>query len=261
VRVRQALALCLDRQQVVDSVLFGLSTVPNSYLAPQHPLYNPAVKTYSYDVTAAGQLLEQAGWMDVDHNPSTPRQAWGITGIPSGTPFELNYVTTSAIQRQQVSSILISSLAQCGIKVNLQLVDANTLYAPGPQGVLFGRNFELAEYAMGSTGMETHCDWFTTSEVPNAGNRWVGTNLSGYSNPAFDLACAVSQQSIPEAPDHAAAYDQAQAIFSGELPVIPLYWRVKSAAARADLCNFSLDPTATSSLWNIEAFDSGTECQ
>jgi peptide/nickel transport system substrate-binding protein len=261
VRVRQALALCLDRQQVVDSVLSGLSTVPNSYLPPDHPLYNPNGNAYSFDVAAAGQLLDQAGWKDVDHDPSTPRQAWGVPDIPSGTPFEVNYVTTNAVQRQQVSTILTASLAQCGIKVNVEYLDANTLYAPGPDGVLFGRNFDLAEFAMGSTGIEPPCDWYTSSEVPNAANSWVGTNVSGYSNPAFDAACLAAQQSLPDDPTHAAAYAQAQSIFSEELPVIPLYWRVETAAARADLCHFSLDPTAASSLWNIEAFDSGAGCQ
>ncbi len=261
VRVRQALALCLDRQQVVDSVLSGLSTVPNSYLPQEHPLYNPNVTAYSFDVAAAGQLLDQAGWKDVDHDPSTPRQAWGVPGIPSGTPFEVNYVTTNAVQRQQVSTILTGSLAQCGIKVNVQYLDANTLYAPGPDGIIFGRNFDLVEFAMGSTGIEPPCDWYTSSQVPNAANSWVGTNVSGYSNPAFDTACLASQQSLPDDPSHAAAYAQAQSIFANDLPVIPLYWRVKTAAARADLCHFSLDPTAASSLWNIEAFDSGAGCQ
>jgi peptide/nickel transport system substrate-binding protein len=261
VRVRQALALCLDRQKVVDSVLSGLSTVPNSYLPPEHPLYNPDVAAYTLNVTAAGQLLDQAGWKDVDHDPSTPREAWGVKGIPSGTPFEVNYVTTNAVQRQQVSTILAGSLAQCGIKVNVQYLDANTLYAPGPGGILFGRNFDLVEFAMGSTGIEPPCDWFTSSQIPNAANSWVGTNVSGYSNPAFDAACLESQQSLPDDPFHAAAYAQAQSIFATNLPVIPLYWRVNTAAARPDLCNFSLDPTAASSLWNVEAFDSGTGCQ
>jgi peptide/nickel transport system substrate-binding protein len=114
---------------------------------------------------------------------------------------------------------------------------------------------------MGSTGIEPPCDWYTSSEVPNAANSWVGTNVSGYSNPAFDTACLESQQSLPSDPAHAAVYAQAQSIFADDLPVIPLYWRVKTAATRADLCHFSLDPTAASSLWNIEAFDSGAGCQ
>ena len=260
VRVRQALAFCLDRQQVVDSVLSGLSTVPNSYLPSDHPLYNPDVSSYSFNVAAAAQLLEQAGWKDVDHDPSTPRQAWGVAGIPSGTPFEVNYVTTNAVQRQQVSTLLTASLAQCGIKVNLQYLDANTLYAPGPDGVLFGRNYDLAEFAMGSTGIEPPCDWYTSSEVPNAANNWVGTNVSGTSDPAFNAACLAAQQSLPDDPAHSAAYAQAQSIFTNQLPVIPLYWRVKTAAAQPGLCHFYLDPTAASSLWNIEAFDSGAGC-
>ncbi len=54
---------------------------------------------------------------------------------------------------------------------------------------------------------------------------------------------------------------QAQSIFANDLPVIPLYWRVRTAAARADFCQFSLDPTAASNLWNIEAFDLGSGCK
>ena len=260
VRVRQALAYCLDRQQVVDSVLSGLSSVPNSYLPLEHPLYNPNVTTYSFNVSAAAQLLDQAGWKDIDNDPSTPRQAWGVPGIPDGTPFEINFVTTNAVQRQQASTFLTGSLAQCGIKINVQYLDANTLYASGPDGILFGRNFDLVEFAMGSTGIEPPCDWYTSSEVPNAANSWVGTNISGFGDPAFDAACLASQQSLPDDPAHAAAYAQAQSIFADDLPVIPLYWRVKTAAARADLCHFSLDPTAASSLWNIEAFDYGEAC-
>lgn len=261
VRVRQALAYCLDRQQVVDSVLSGLSSVPNTYLPDEHPLYNPEVTAYAFNVAAAGKLLDQAGWKDIDNDPSTPRQAWGIPGIPSGTPFEVNYVTTNAVQRQQVSTILAGSLAQCGIKVDVQYLDANTLYAPGPGGILFGRNFDMVEFAMGSTGIEPPCDWFTSSQVPDTANNWVGTNVSGYTNPAFDTACLSSEQTIPDDPLHAAAYAQVQSIFANDLPVIPLYWRVKIAATRSDLCNFSLDPTAASNLWNIEAFDKGASCK
>lgn len=261
VRVRQAVAMCVDRQKVVDSVLAGLTDVPNSYLPQAHPIFDPNVTSYSLNVAAANQLLEQAGWRDVDNNPATPRQAWGVPGIPSGTPFEVNYLTTNAVQRQQVSTILATSLAQCGIKVNVQYLDSTVLYAAGPQGVLFGRSFDLAEFAMGSTGIEPPCDWYTSSHIPNSANHWVGENVSGYSSPAFDAACQAAQNSIPDESSHATAYTQAQTIFATELPVIPLYWRVKVAAARPGLCHFSLDPTASSNLWNIEAFDSGAGCQ
>jgi peptide/nickel transport system substrate-binding protein len=159
-----------------------------------------------------------------------------------------------------VSTIVADSLAQCGINVNVKYLDQQVLYAAGPDGALFGRKFELAEFAMGSTGLEPPCDWFSSSEIPNAANHWVGTNVSGYSSPAFDAACQAAQQSLADETAHADSYHQAQSIFAQDLPVIPLYWRIKVAAARPEVCHFSLDPTAASSLWNIEMFDSGNSC-
>ncbi len=259
-RLRQAVAMCIDRQKVVDSVLQDLSSVPASFVPADYPLYNSGATTYSYDVKAANALLEKAGWKDVDNNPLTPRQAWGVQNVPNGTLLELNYITTGAAQRVQVSTIVANSLAQCGIKVDVQYLDQTVLYAAGPGGPLFGRNFELAEFAMGSTGVEPPCEWFTSSEIPNASNYWVGTNVSGYSSPAFEAACQAVQESLADEQTHIDAYQQAQSIFAQDLPVLPLYWRVKVAAARPGVCHFSLDPTASSSLWNIEMFDSGISC-
>jgi peptide/nickel transport system substrate-binding protein len=259
-RVRQAIAMCLDRQKVVDTVLYGLTTVPNSYVPSSHPLYNPDVKAYPFDVAAADQLLEQAGWRDQDNDPGTPRQAWGIADIPAGTPLVLNYWTTGAAQRRQVSEVLAQSLARCGIQVNLQYYDPTELYAQGPDGPLFGRKFDLAEFAMGSTGIEPPCQWFISTEIPNAANHWVGANISGYTNPAYDAACLSARGVLAGEAAYAASYRNTQAIFAEDLPVVPLYWRLKVAAARLDLCNFDLDPSATSDLWNLELFDFGDAC-
>jgi len=219
------------------------------------------VTATAYDPAAADTLLEQAGWRDVDNDPSTPRQAWSIPKIASGTPFEVTYITTGAAQRMQVSALVAESLAQCGIKVNIQYLDAAELYAAGPEGPLFGRDFDLAEFAMGSSGFEPTCEWYTGSEVPNAADHWVGTNISGYNNPAFDAACLAARQSLPEDAAYTSSYHQTESIFAEDLPVIPLYWRVKAAAARPDLCNYSLDPTASSSLWGIESLDWGRDCR
>src|SRR5258708_434288 len=60
-RTRQAIALCLDRQKVVDTVLFGESSVPLSFVPTDHPVFDSAVPAYKYDPTAGEQLLDQAG--------------------------------------------------------------------------------------------------------------------------------------------------------------------------------------------------------
>jgi peptide/nickel transport system substrate-binding protein len=259
-RTRQAIALCLDRQKVVDTVLFGLSVVPNTYISLEHPLYNSTVAPYPFDPAQGNQILEQAGWRDVDNDPSTPRQALGVLNVPQQTPLVLNYYTSSATQRRQVSEILAQSLGQCGIGVNVIYLSYIDLYAEGnANGPLFGRNFDLAQFAMGTASLEPPCSWYTTGQIPTANNNWVGANVTGYQNPEFDAACAWAQEQSPGDVSYREAYHLTQSIFTADLPAIPLYSRLKVAAARPDMCNFELDPTANV-LWNIESLDYQADC-
>ncbi|MBN1304833.1 MAG: hypothetical protein JXA13_10395 [Anaerolineales bacterium] len=260
VRTRQAVALCLDRQKVVDTVLYGLSVVPDTYISPGHPLFYPEVDTYAFNVGAGIQLLEEIGWRDLDNDPATPRQAQNIEGIPQATPLVLGYVTSSAAQRRQVSDILSQSLGQCGIGVDISYLSQVELYADGPEGPLFGRNFFLAEYAMGSTGPEPPCAWFMNSSIPAEENDWVGTNLSGYVNEEYDDACRLAMQSLPGDMEYEQGYRSTQVLFSSELPSIPLYMRLDVAASRVDMCNFVLSTTASSNMWGLETFDYGDGC-
>jgi peptide/nickel transport system substrate-binding protein len=259
-RMRQALALCLDRQKVVDTVLFGLSQVPDDYLPSDHPLHNGNIETYTFDPAAGNKILEQIGWIDHDNDPATPRKSAGVTKVPSGTPLILNYVTSSATQRHQVTEIFSQSLAQCGIGLNVSYLAASDLYLQGPIGALFGRQFDLAEYAIGVNSLEPQCSWFTSNQIPTEKNHWVGTNISGYKNPAFDSACNQALQALPEEPAYT-AHQEAQVMFASDLPSIPLYQRLKIAATRPDFCGFSLDPASFHALADIESFDYGDACQ
>ena len=259
-RTRQAIAFCLDRQKVVDTVLFGQSSVPNSFTPPDHPLYDASLPAYHFDPVAGAQLLEQAGWKDLDGNPATPRLAVSVKNVAAGTPLVLNYFTTSTAQRRQAVDIFTQSLAQCGIGVKVQYYSQNDLYTSGPLGPLFGRSFDLVQYAMSTTDAEPPCNWFMSNEIPNAENHWVGLNVSGYKNPDYDAACNAARASLPSEKSYTDSYHQAQAIFASELPSIPLYYRLKVAAARPDLCHFGLDSSANP-LWNIEAFDMGAACK
>ena len=259
-RTRQAIALCLDRGSVVSSVLFGQSSVPVSFVPKDSPLYAGTVASYDFNQAAGTKLLDEIGWRDLDGNPATPRQAVTVKNVPAGTPLTLNYYSTAALQRRQVADILSKSLEQCGIGIKVQYYSQNDLYAPGPQGLLFGRRFDLIEYAMSAEGVEPPCDWFTGSEVPNAANHWIGTNVTGYSSAAYDAACHAAHLALPGEQAYSDAFQQAQSIFAEDLPAIPLYYRLKIAASRADVCHFDIDATANP-MWNIEAFDMGQGCK
>ena len=257
---RQGIAYCLNRQSVVDNVLFGLTTVPTTYIPVEHPLYDSNIEVIPYDPRAGISLLEQAGWRNIDGDPSTPRVAVNIVNVKAGTPLQLNYYTTTATQRRQVVEILEQSLAECGIGLNVEYFSQNDLYAPGPGGSLFGRRFDLIEYALGVNSIEPPCGWFTTEEIPSESNSWIGTNITGYKNKKYDEACHAAQFTLPGEQSYIDTYRNTQVLFSSELPAIPLYYRLRVAVARPDLCHFDLDPTANP-FWNIEAIDTGDACK
>ncbi|HSB64959.1 MAG TPA: ABC transporter substrate-binding protein, partial [Anaerolineales bacterium] len=251
---------CVDRQNVVNAVMLGQSSVPDTYIPASHPLFNPQATQWTYDPAAANALLDEIGWRDADNDPATPRVAVNVTGVPDGTPLEMNYETTNALVRQQITQMVAESLAGCGIKINIILHTANEWFAVGPHGPLYGRKYDLGEFAW-LTGVIPPCDLFLSSEITGEGNNWTGQNSAGYSDPTFDIACNQQMQSLPGEPDYLQGVMEAQRIFSEQLPVLPLFYRLKTAAARPDLCGYALDPTSSSDFWNIEAFDYGPGCK
>jgi peptide/nickel transport system substrate-binding protein len=209
-------------------------------------------------------LLDEVGWRDTDGNPATPRVAQAVANVPDGTPLSFSYWTTSAFQRQQAVQILAASLAQCGVQFNLQAWELADLFADGPEGPLFGRQFDMTQFAW-LTGVTPPCDLFLTEQIPGEDvarfpYRWGGQNLTGYSNPAFDAACRNALSILPGQPGYLEAHQLAQQIFAEDLPVIPLYMRVRVTASRSDFCGQAMDPTAKSDFWNLENYDYGEAC-
>ena len=256
-QLRQAIAMCMDRQAVVDTVMFGQSTVLHTYLPPQHPLFNADVTQWPFDVEAGSALLEEIGWLDDDGDPLTPRVSSGVLGVPDGTPLEFQYETTSATQRQQATQVMAESAAQCGIKMNLNYFPASEWFADGPEGKLFGRRHDLGQFAW-LTGVAPPCDLYLGgSQIPSDENGWSGQNETGYDSEEFNVACNAALGTLPGQEGYEEYNLEAQRIFAEDLPVVPLYLRLKLAATRPDMCNFIMDPTANSEMWNIEEFDFG----
>ena len=257
VRTRQAIAICMDRQAVIDTVLLGQSIVLDTYLPPQHPLFNADVTHYDYDPDFGSELLEEVGWTDTDGDGI--REAYGIDGVPNGTLLEFEYWTTNATMRQQVTQILAETMAECGIKANLEYWNAGEYFADGPDGPLFGRYYDLGEFAW-LTSVEPPCDLYLSDQVPTDENGWAGQNNTGWSNAGYDTACNAALSSLPGENAYMENHLLAQEIFAEELPVIPLFLRLKLAATRPDMCGFFMDPTENSEMWNIEEFGYGPWC-
>lgn len=257
VRVRQAFASCMNRQGLIDNFLFGQSAVPQTLLAPENPQFNGETAQYPFDVQEGARLLDEVGWKDTDGDAATPRVAQGVAGVPDGTPLSVEYLTTETPLRKQAAEYLARNLAQCGVQLNVSYRSAADLYAPGPDGVLFGRRFDLAQFAW-SAGRLPACYLYMSSEIPSAANDWLGAryggaNMTGYSNPAFDAACEALLQPGLDSAYQMGQSRAVQTMLADDLPFIPLYYNLKLLVTRPNLCGVQPDASARSDLWNLES--------
>ncbi len=262
--VRQAVAMCIDRQRIVDELFLGASVVLDSYLPPVHPLHNPDIERYAFDPEEASVLLAAAGWVDYDLDPTTPRTSVRVPGVPDGTPLAFTYWIPGEAERPQAAQIVKEGLVACGIGVEILLQESESLMGPGPEAPLFGRKFDMAQFAW-SASVDPPCFLFTSEEIPGPypdyPKGWGGANLTGYRNPAFDARCHQARTALPGDPSWIEAYHQAEALFAEDLPVIPLYQRVHLVATREDFCGLSLGLTTPSELQQVERLEYGKGCQ
>jgi peptide/nickel transport system substrate-binding protein len=257
-RVRQAAQLCLDTSALNTALLGRLSSTPASFLPVGDPLTSPALQTPAYDPAAGTALLDAAGWKDHDNNPATPRIAYSVANVPAGTPLQVDLAATNTGLRMAAGEMIASNLQACGFGVQQVYMPAEQLFAPGPDGQIFGRTFDMASFYWG--GLTSACQIYETAQTPTAKNNWIGANITGYSSADFDAACASARYSLPGQPGYGEALNQAQQIFSTDLPAIPLYQPLRVAAARPDVCNFQLDATSRSLFWQIEQIHTGSSC-
>jgi peptide/nickel transport system substrate-binding protein len=247
VLVRQAIAYGTDRQAMVDVIYYGKSKVQHSYIPTEHPMYPPEdmITEYEYDPERAMELLAEAGWTDTDGDGFVDKD---------GQIFEVSLGTTSGNKlREQTTQLFQQNMKDIGIKVNLDLMPASIWFANGPDGPLFGRRFDLGEFAW-LTGVEPPGELYMCDLIPGPENEWAGQNETGYCNPEYDEWVNKALGTLSKA-EQTEAWAEAQAIFSEELPVLPLFARVKVSAARPEVLGVQMDPTENSEMWNIEQFD------
>ncbi len=272
VRTRRAVAMCLDWERLFQEVPdLQLSKRLSTYLPPDHPLLKTGVDQYEFDLQGANALLTEVGWIDHDDDPETPRIAQGVPDVLDGTPLAFTYQTTTSQVRQDVAFVIEKSLVECGLQVSVEHIIPSELFADPPEGDLFSRRFDLAQFAW-LTGVIPPCELFMTDNIPGdpaARNPdgtprfpygWKGQNNSGYSNPEFDQACRAARETLPDQPGYYEHHTLAQEIFARDLPVIPLFLRIKHTITRPDFCGHRMDPTVDSDTWNIEEYGFGGDC-
>lgn len=254
VNMRQAIAMCLDRQAIVDELLYGRSVVIDTYIPSNHPMFYEDAKHYDYDPETAKAMLEEMGWVDTNGDGIRECSGCGVEGATDGTPLAFKWGSTNADLRVNYMQIMQVNLLDCGIDLTLENITSTEWFADGPEGPLFGTHFDMGSFAW-LTGVEPPCDLYLSFQTPTEENGWAGQNDTGWANAEYDQVCNAALQSLPGTAEYEQYHKEAQRIFAENLPVIPLFLRIKLAATAPYVKNFIMDTTANSEMWNVENFD------
>ncbi len=251
VEMRRAIAYCLDRQTMADAVSYGYGMLSHTYILPEHPLSpgDENLALYPHNVISGTALLESMGWSDTDADGIRECRGCTTANAQEGDLLTFKWQTSDAAHRLIYLPMAQADLSACGIDLTIQNLSFNEL-----GDVAFSRQFDLVSFAWLS-GVEPPCSLYLSSEIPSDENGWAGNNLTGYSNPTYDTTCRNAMTALPGSAEYATNHQEAMRILSEDLPAAPLFARLKTAVAHPRLINFRLDPTHSSSLYNVEVWD------
>jgi len=114
VLTRQALSHALDRQGMVDAILFGNGAPTLGPFPTTDRQYEPAVEEFNqFDIDLANQKLDEAGWV------------LGSDGIRerAGFKFEFEYLVEDETVQKAVAEAVAQQFSVVGVKANLNVVD------------------------------------------------------------------------------------------------------------------------------------------
>jgi microcin C transport system substrate-binding protein len=166
IRVRKALALLQNRQELIDRLFFKEYVPLNSY----HPggIYeNRSNPKNLYDQQAALQLLADAGWKDRDAQGRLTNR---------GQPLTVEVLYSDKGQETWMT-VYQEELRKVGIGMNLRLVTPETLFK-----LVMDRNFDVVSMAWGGLLFPNPETSFASSmaDVPN------NNNITGFKDPRVD---------------------------------------------------------------------------
>jgi len=143
-KVRQALAHAIDRQEIIDKAMLQHSRLGGAILPPEHYAQQQTLPAYAYDPALARRLLQEAG---------------------VSLPLKLVYKTSTDAQRLRLATIMQAQMRLAGIDLEIRSLDWATFFAEIKQG-----NFQL--YGLTWVGVKTpeiYAQAFASDSVPPKG--------------------------------------------------------------------------------------------
>lgn len=236
VRVRQAIALSIDRPGLIAATLKGVASPAAGDQSPLSWAYNPALVVPPRDVNSARALLQQAGW----------HQGPDGVFVKNGRPLSFSLITTAGNRtREIVAQNIQQQLREAGIDMTIQTVEPQVFF----HDVLPRRHFAMALFAWVAGVDPLNITHWHSRYIPGPSNGYTGQNYPGWRNPEVDRLTEHGAQAV-DLEQRKQAYFRIQDLIGQDYPVIPLYFRASVTAVRNTVVNYQPNPTPSGNLWN-----------
>jgi peptide/nickel transport system substrate-binding protein len=225
-RVRQAIALAIDRRAIIASKLRGHAVMATGMLDPGNPYHAADVATWDYDPARARQLLDQAGFPDPDGDGPLPR-------------LRLTWKTSAQRFRVALAQVMARQLEAVGIEVDVRPFEFATFMDDVKKG-----NFQI--FSLQATDLiepDMLRAFFHSSRIPSPATHFSGANRFRYRNPTVDgwLDQGAAQRDPARRRE---LYDRVQRALAAELPMFPLWHEDNVVAIRRGVTGYTITPTA-----------------
>ncbi|MFC1591994.1 peptide-binding protein [Thermodesulfobacteriota bacterium] len=223
-RVRQAFAHAINKQEIIDGVLFGLGRIATGPYVPDTWPYNPNVRRYSYDPDTALRLLSEAGWTDTDGDGILDRD---------GQPFSFTILTNMGNPlRLKAATIIQWRLGKIGIDVDIRVLEWSTFI----NEFVDKRRFQAIILGW-SIGLDPdqHDIWHSTK----TGEREF--NFISYANPEVDRLLEQGRR-VFDIQQRKKSYYPFQELLAEDLPYIFLYVAYATPIIHARFQNITATP-------------------
>jgi peptide/nickel transport system substrate-binding protein len=246
-RVRQAFVHAIDHAALNAGAFSGNGSPVGGMMLPQSWAYNEALAPYAYDPELAMSLLDEAGWVDDDNDPATPRVAQGVPTVEDGTVLEFALTTFTGNPSVDSSAILMADqLTNVGFQVNLDVIEFGPMVDK-----LLGQTYDalMVFWGVGAQSPQDMIDLLgSTSDQPGS-----GFGVTSFYNQEFEDLMAEAR-ALPGCDQAArkALYDQAQQIVYDNVPMFFVNTSLVPIAVSNGVPNF--EPRRNGVFWNQAAW-------
>ncbi len=243
-KVRQAMNLLIDRDSI-EKFIYGRGGRATASFVNEPKQFKSTKLKYEFNIDKANKILDDAGWKK------------GSDGIREKDGKKLKYVYQTSINapRQKTQAIIKQACQRAGIDLELKSVTASVFFSsdvanPDTYTKLYV-DMEMYTTTQPQPDPERFLNQFTSWEIATKENKWLGRNVSRYSDPEADKAYKAAQKELDPA-KRAALLIKVNEIFCEANVILPILSRTRIAAS---LNNLSHDHSGWDvDSWNIAAW-------